>query len=1207
MHNDYIGPLHVPAIPANLDTKEALKVLIPTGFSDIVHVSIDINAIVLEFLHAEDRIAEIRIPQKIYSPINSLIQFPDFCLQISEFFADKVDYLSDDSPDNIYVLNQNQLLWLALHHRLTQFKKQVKHFAYLVSQDINNISDYGRQNNYSSINAMRKGMSLMSILSVWERHTTIPNAFNWKNNRPVGDWITVPDLDKKVLANLHRDLPIQPSSESMASESATFVISPYDKGFYRCNGYSNYQGFDEALLAQQIIEHDESVSKGITPDTEPDGKYSYIKTIFPIKPNIPARFKSHVCADGYRFAHPSSPIFYEDIVNTKAVRETGEAPVTDGTTVDAVIVFDEIHTVTGRLLCGEVEASKKFASQVVHKDEVIRRTFTEVHVEEGCTYKGDHIVIGTDEDDKDYCLRGFKSVEIISIEEQGINSSYKIVARGIRHVGSGRIKSHCGLKGVTKPKPSLGKIYVDLPDGTQKTMNVDLVTGMNAVKGGSNTILLAQAAMAFRFNLCGDKQYLSSMNEDDINWASSMIQEVEWIDENGNKKMALAGIVQVSVNELAYQFNNVKDQSFMPESGRYLANGDMPELFNSIWDHGVDPEIKLAVDEFQRILNDDIGYYADREDIPVYDPKGLLASKFFDITDIVKERRPMFPHQSKLLDENYNSKGFYLDLRYRKELVQDGKPISYTGYQIDEMIADGHPYVDGPMVRFPSARSINLLVEKLANGDTIYPIMLTNISKCIEACIDNSNGRPNIGFLTDRTGQGRRFLTTQYMNSVRDVMHRDKNLTASLLKPKLPGVGMKQMTDSYVPQGTAVIMDNRTYKMLSEEAGYLGEQLPEYFNALPIRNPVVWKMQMQASKVWNLDQFKIHLAMNHGVILKEYLIIKYCKELLLINPEDAIRQQSDVDGDLMPIFTPIGLRAQELLTKFRFNENFRCVDGVVPEEIQWIREYRKGEETANEKLTTEGGYKLYSLPFNHSINNGPTFSEFFIDSVVAKKDVGLATFNNWAIQNLVEIFKWACRRGDVIDPRDPKGERLINITDHEVNMICYIYSRLVQDLVIRGIKHNAGGSDGFMPFLLDNMIKPAYSKIVYRYLKMEMGIPNDVIKKMFIMISWGESNGMIKSIMQFMSLHNSGKIPAMPNRENFDIIVEHTFYGKLVAPLYEISRELDSVKETDFSYTGPVGHAVEESHNNFVSEVPSGSFDDAYDQYMSELDYSNIA
>jgi hypothetical protein len=1154
----YLSPENVPKLPINLTIAEAMKQLVPHGFSDVITVAEDSDSIAISVIQGEAHNNVISIPQKIFNPSSKGAIFPHFILQVSTLFNFKIDYFNEC---NHLVLNQNQLIYLAIHHRLTMLRSNKVHYSDLLNKDIVKISQFGEYSNYSTINSIRKTKNSYIILDVWNLDSkNLPHGIIWKGyyhrdngytENPIGEMLDLKSFNKEKLTSLFRDLDIQPASESMASENNKFVVAPHGKAFYKATGYGLFKGKCEQLKIQQqmALNSQKSNNAPLPASYVADGKYFYIKTIFDTaKANIPARFKSHVVSDSYSFPQASRCIFQQDIINKETLAG-------DGTKINALVVFDDINPETDRLTCGEAEVSAKFATQLVFKDETIKGIFKEIYVKEGDILIGDdafRAVFGKDDEDNDIVRHGFKTIEIKTVEDTGINGSYKIVARCTRYIGSGRVFSNTGFKAVTKPKPSVGRVKIEFNSGDVREMNVDIVTGMNAVKAKHNTIMLAKAALAFELDQCNDLPYLNSMNEQQISDAANTFEKVLWTDQNGVEKEVYAGIIQVSVNELSYMFNHVKPQSFMPESGRFLYNGGHKELFNEIWEHNVDPDNKAIVLELQKIILDNSGYYINRDKLPVYSTEGLRKLGVYDPSDLKFEKKPKFKHVSKLLDEDYN-KGFYLDLRYR----------------------------NGGYVRFPSAKLLNTFVGQAADGEWIYPQLFINVSNCLECCISmKEDGTYNIGFLNNRKQDGKKYRVENYIEQAKKILHSDQNFASTLLKPKVLGVGMKQMVDCLVPRGVVVISDTNTYSKLAKEAGYewdvkaSKEDNPSipHFRGLCIRNPVVWKTQAQAPRVWSKEHFRMHLLAEHNINIKDYLLTKFCSELLLMHPDDALHQQSDVDGDLMPLFVPKGLVAQRCLSEFRevANTGVYAVDGVCDDEVQWIEDYKADERESNKDLCIDKGYKLYDMPYNYNPDGNSTLLVYFADSIIAKGDVALATHNNWAMQNTAEIYFHECAAGNV---KAPESDELEVFPIETSNYICYVYSRLVQDFVIRGIKHNAGGSTGFTPFLMANMCSSKYSNGVIRFLKETVGMPQHMIKSMMNMVHWAtETTKIADSVMQFQTLHNRGKEPkaerVIPG--HFNLIVDQTFYGMLTKPLFDIRRDVEAFSRKGYMYSGAV-------------------------------------
>lgn len=1160
---DYLDPMEVPSLPINMTGEEALKQLVPPTFSDIVTVTEDLDSIAINLVQGESHNNVVKIPSKIFNPERKGVMFPRFILQISTLFNFKIDYFGESKH---LVLNQNQLVYLALHHRLTMLRNNKVHYSDLIKKDIAKISQFGEYSTYSTINSQLKNKNSYIILDTFSLDSNnLPYGLKWKGyydknsdsykENCIGEMLDTRSFTKEKLTSIFRDLEIQPASESMASENSKFVVYPHQKRFFKATGYGLFKGISNELQNSQIRAVQNQARDGavLPASFSTDGSYYYIKTIFDsAKANVPARFKSHVVSDSYSFPQASPCIFKQDIVNH-------ETMAGDGTKVNALVVFDDINPETDRLTCGEAEVSAKFATRLVYKDETIKGVFKELHVKEGDKLSGEEAyraVFGIDSEGNKIVRNGFKTIEVLSIEDTGLNGSYKIVARCTRYVGSGRVFSNTGFKAVTKPKPKLGKVSISFDDGSVEQMNVDIVTGMNAVKAKHNTIMLAKAALAFTKGQCGDLPYLDSMNERQVSDAANTFGKVLWTDTNGVEKEVLAGIIQVSVNELSYMFNHVKPQSFMPEAGRFLWNGGQKDLFNEIWKHNIDTDSREAVLELQKIILDTAGTYIKEDGIPVYSIEGLRKLAIFDESDLKFEKKPVFKHKTKLLDEDYN-KGFYLDLRYR----------------------------GGGYVRFPSAKLLNLFVGQTAGGEWIYPQLLVSVSNCLDCCITrNEQGTYNIGYLNNNTGNGRKYRVENYRDQAKRILHSEQNMASTLLKPKVLGVGMKQMVDILVPKGTVVISDTRTYSKLANEAGYEWDVIAakednpviDHFHGMCIRNPVVWKTQVQSMKVWSKEHFRIHLRDNHNIDLRDYLMTKFCSELLLMHPDDALHQQSDVDGDLMPLFVPKGEKAQECLANFKQvgETGVFAVEGVVEDEVQWIEDYKEDERASNKDLCIDKGFKLYKMPYKFNPDGGGTFDKYFIDSIIAKGDVALATHNNWAIQNLREIYEYECNAGNVVTP--DTGELAV-FDKYTGDYICYVYSRLVQDFVIRGIKHNAGGSTGFTPFLMDNMCSAKYADGVVRFFRDTVNMPNHIIKSMMDMVHWGmETTGLTKSIMKFQTLHNRGKEPKDIDElsGHFNLIVDKTFYGMLTEPLFEIRRKVDKFNAKGLCYQGAIDTVI---------------------------------
>jgi len=155
----------------------------------------------------------------------------------------------------------------------------------------------------------------------------------------------------------------------------------------------------------------------------------------------------------------------------------------------------------------------------------------------------------------------------------------------------------------------------------------------------------------------------------------------------------------------------------------------------------------------------------------------------------------------------------------------------------------------------------------------------------------------------------------------------------------------------------------------------------------------------------------------------------------------------------MPVFAVEDYEAQEMLASIRdrtVNDSY-CggIEDILPEEISWHNEYIEGELEANLDLNLDGKkYEVYEIPLDvNIIDNEPSFSQYFQDSIIAKGGVGSATIQLWAINTLLEIYKRKCDNNEIFNGKREN----INISKKSCQYIVYAYTRLIQDMVVRGI------------------------------------------------------------------------------------------------------------------------------------------------------------
>ncbi len=1083
----YMDPRKCPQIPGNINIENFDKYFKFLDFGHMYNIEVNIDSVSFTLNKGEEGLNVVKIPYRLFGPEFAGVRFPRFILSVSNFMSIKVDYISR----KIYY-NQNEILYLILRHRLEHFSKYKNAYTYLVTKDIQNLMNYADYNQYNSWNAIQKSLNSYAILEVYEENQYEVNrdgTTKYEVMTPIGENIFHPSFTHSTIANLFRDLKVLPGSESMASETGKFVVNETEE-IYRAAGFK----------LDQINNN--------------------IKTIFPIKANIPARFKTHVIPDAFVAKNWDKPIFTEDLVP-----ELKDG--TDKTILNALCVFMPIQN-DGRFLCGEIECSERFAVNQVVKREIVKDEFALVVCDAGDEVRniGGKFILGLNQDGEEIALFGFDSVKVISVENIGLGGNVKIVAECIKKIGSSRIESSTGIKGVTKPRFHLGEIVVKNCFGQKTTMPVDILVGANSIKGKENTIYLAQAALAHQLGF-HDQESISSLDEVLINKLKDSIGIAEYTDENGNKSEVYAGIVPIRVTEMAYMYKNAKLQSFMTQSGWYLHNNGYKDLSDMIYKDSVSEEDTKIIDELAKIIHDDRGVFVDN--LPIYD---LYQIEYvYDESDCKIDTNPIVKHVSKLLDPDFN-KGFYLYMEHKKEYL-----------------------------RMPSADLINRFVSQIADGSWIYPRLMTVVSQILLTCIHkNSNDQINLGFIrrkndlrTDKTIA----LANKYLDLCTGILHYKNNFIRNLMNPKVFGCSMKQMVDVNVPAGVMVIIDNNVHESLAKVTdGYLDKNT--HFYALAIRNPVLWKSQIQTVKIWDWDSFESYLRLGTNVNVKDYINLRWCRDLVIMNPEDAIVQQSDVDGDLMPIFVPMGKEAQKILKRIHVNkpeDSFGGIQNITSQELDWIKTYRQSEFDSNSVFdkVSEKKYQLFNIPIRYE-GAEKSFGKYFANSVVAKGDVGTGTSNLWALQILLDIYKYQTNKGLI---KNSKGE-LVSFTDKDFHLISFVYTRLLQDLVVRGIKHVESGSSEFRPFLLANIIKRENRTITYKIISQNMKIGIEPTQKMFEILAWADANGYLKYISSFVSFYNSGAIEKYKASDEFKEVLKDIFYGSRLKRFFDI---LDQMKE----------------------------------------------
>lgn len=1088
-------------IPSTLVGVEILDVF-PQEYASSCEVEIDSfrGGLTLSFPEIEFGNTEVFIPQRVMDPET---QIPLLILEVGSQIEGVIDY--DEYPE--LILNQNQVLSTLIRHRLLQFSTMKRPYINLLRRDIQAVVNLISYSNSYSRNSRLKVENAYMFVSPW-RVCSITGDIVMEH--PLGDYMPgglfFEPFDAPMLRSISLSLPIQPGSESMAGESNKLILSEYNEIFYQCAGYS-------------------TVKVGDDEDYE-------IYSMFKPASNIASRFKTHIFGDCYPLAVTEDSVFVEDSI-------VGEEKERDNTLVSALVVFARINEKTGRFLCGEIEGSTSFCKNEVLVPRKIVEKFSVISISPGQILqpKKGKIFLGMSseegEEEEVFFYTDY-ATEVISVEEDPLVASMYHIKFIINvRLESSRIITTTGLKGMVKPRGNLGSVVVyDSNDTIIDQIDVDLITGMNAVKAGTNTIILSQAALAHNIDDKGQES-LSSLDEIQINQFARNIGKCVHLDEYGNKSEVLCGLVQVKVTEVAFLYARPKPQKFSPESGRYLKENGYEKLSKAIWEEGVDPDRYACLEELWKILHDqEEAVMAEVDGIPVFTPDDLFGEgevdKIFYPEDCVDDIRPLFQLESRLLDPSYN-RGFYLDLRYR----------------------------NGGVVRMPSAFLFLELTKQLPDGTYNYPLLLLYTSQMLRLCIvPDSSGRRSIGFLNDseldsnfkRDHKDNRKVG-DYYSAVIGMIYKtnanpgltDTKMLDIIRKPRLFGIGMKQVAEHKIPIDTVVILNRGMFKKLTIEAGKYYEDHGVLY-ALGIRNPVLWLSQINSFRVWGEKEFSAHLNKT-GISLNSYLNVKFCKNIVLVNPFSAIWSQSDCDGDLFPITVMSSYEANEELARLAYREDgdhrsYACMDTILEEEAQWIEDYLVDEVAGNDKLNgfEDAEYEMYTLPFT-STKVKTNYVRFYTDSIIAKKQVGVGTINLWVFKTVIEC--WKSQNPKAITPK------VIGHLAHLVGM----YPRAVHLYIVRGIKHIDGGSSGFDPYMVNNLLRGNFKKLSKDMFD-TFGVPLEASSLMAKIFSWGRNTGTTEAVSSYISMLNNGAPLSDETYYRFGKMLRDTFYGSLLEPLF---------------------------------------------------------
>lgn len=1199
---NYLKIEEVPKIPQSITHFEFGK-LIPKGFDDQIVAMLEGETIILRCLKPENPdYTDVIIRPALYNSEIHKTVVPKFLFEKSTISDKPLDYLKGN---NNLVLNINQFIYMLIAHRLMSFKAYNQQFVYLLQQDINNLANYIEYVDPETYNAKAKANNTYVIIPASSHQKIFPSGNFLSNCRPSEEeW-------QPILKDIGKY--IQPSSDSAMHKRAKVVLSL--NPIYRSVGYM----------------------------PNPDGSFY---SLFESKQNLTARLKTHYLGDAKRVLNPDRSCFQQDCI-IETIDGIDVLLPKDKTFKKAVMVFAPIEEDTKRFIAGEAEVSANIADTYVVNTDSVNVSFVsklgqrikheigkEIHL-----LPKQEVILGYDEELEPVSLPfGVLSYKVTKINQASTGGLSKVYFEAVMKAGNARITTTTGGKFVSKVMTSLGKICipkrhvenpsnkfspivrqylksvdesklaeyqkVDVDQFTSNEMDIiepDVIVGMNAVKANTNdqcnTIVLAQATLAVEYGYYtpsekfGFEGLLNSFDLAEINRAAKSLPEFFYLDRYGKRQKVLIGMSYLNFTELGSVYTRFKPQSFAFTSGKNI-NQNMPELSKHIYDNYLETDKVEIAKELYKVLNDPKGRLRVEDKIPRYTPQNIRSKKIFTELDLILSKSLNTNKQdSKLLDENWN-KGFYLDL---------------TSYE------------KGPLIRIPSAKTLNAFVGNLPDGTYSFHGLLVNISKMILHIIGNqrNNYKLSLGFLYNKAtigkpvkyGQGRLASYDLYLNTIQGALYSNEDsammIIQSLIKPKIKGVGMKQVVEPLLPDDVLVITDNRKYNRIVREANSDGtlvidreelqalleedyddeidnlvnlaiddtsskEDIEAILNNVPltlaIRDPSLWELQLWRPRVWSRDHFALYLSRcSKPLNLDEYLSPHHNRDIVLISSYGALCSKSDCDGDRLPIFC-LNAEGQALLKQFKLNN-------VLKEERDWVNTYIKKEFNSTKKLHIDNPekhvYKLFKISnVFDPLGDQRNYPQYLFNSQLAKGNIGPATIDMWALYMVFECYIAYCQQND-FNHYSKEGKFLGNITQvltlADKKLLSFKQTELVQGNVIEAVKHLEGGSSAFKKYFLDGMtddnnIDVVRKELVASYEDGGYNMRLEDANLMLYIVKWSKQSLLLKGVKNFITKYNKGKLPAKPEALDIweDFIQANTYFGGLIQPIFDIKKNIEN-------------------------------------------------
>lgn len=727
-----------------------------------------------------------------------------------------------------------------------------------------------------------------------------------------------------------------------------------------------------------------------------------IKSIYPIKANLPERLRQHFTSSYLTPINPSNNY----LSNNRRLL---------GDEFGAICVFLEINSNEtlkvlpyDTLLAGEILATTKFSNQKIKLYRMISidRFDIETLPVGSIVNPGDVIAWNKEGDPVAYYNLKYKNAKLASID---INNSVIFRFEIEDYIKVSRIIGETGIKGMIHPVDDLG--YINNVYGEK--IEVDMVVGPNGIKSGSNGIRLAWLSLKKALGIITDE--VDVMNEEEVNRLTDDIHKVEWIYK-GQSVNAYVGYVNFGVTELSRDYKT-QEISISPEILKYL--------------HSMHDE------RYSEIADLLIEHYTEKD-----------RNKLNNMISIVNKKNAAYPIEKiysvlyKYLDNNFIVPSLVESYNNVYELSLENNGITFK--------------YDNIYINLPSHSILSKFLDTY-NG-------LYKVPKCVRAY-------RKILYHISNNAEKQKILDAidEYYDLLKNHITKKKGILYDTVSPKIMGGHFKQLVDARIPFNVVVVIDNELKQYIHKL--YTKYNLDKIYT-ISARNPVLWRFQVRIQEVWTYDQYIEYLNEYYPNTYR--LDLNKITSTVIRNTYDVMMDQSDTDGDLFPIAIPNIKEFHELVLYTEYENKFNKMNELFYYENNWINKYIEGESD-NSKLTNieNKKYKIYKI-------NRQDFGKLIINSAISKQKIGIATISLWQFFSAAEIYKY-----------------MYNNIDYTLaNKLVFIYSAIVQDIVVRGIKHtNSNGSfDTFNVMLFNEKKALPVLKDYYGLSETEIQHFNKIVK-----------------------------------------------------------------------------------------------------------------